>query len=178
MPVRLLRDELRDLYTRYLRELGAPVAVDVGTGFGENLRALVEASSRGAYVVTLDLDLLALQKAKTLFIQAYERGVMDLACADAHHPPLRRGSVKLITTVATLHHLADLRVFLKNCREVLADNGVFIAVDWTPGSRLTPHPPEEHKKVLDSFKQLFPWFFRLDDLRVYKDYFLVVGSKP
>ncbi len=176
MPVRLLRDELRDLYARYLGELEAQVVVDVGTGFGENLRALVGASGGSAYVVTLDIDPLALQKARTLFAQAY--GGLDLVCADAHYPPLRRGSVRLVAAVATLHHLADLRVFLENFREVMADNGVFIALDWTPGSRLTPHPPEEHEKVLDSFRRLFPEFFRLEDLRVYKDYFIVVGSKP
>jgi len=178
MPVRLLRDELRELYSAYIEELKPAVVVDVGTGLGESLRALVEASGSKASVLTIDMDCSTLQRARAVTHHAYERGAVDLMCADAHKLPLRGESVKLLATVAMLHHLADAEAFVEGCARVLARGGVAVIVDWTPGSRLSPHPPSEHREALAKLKRLLPEYLKLEDLRVYKDYFIAVGAKP
>lgn len=171
----LLREHLFRLYRSIGEQHHVRRALDVGTGAGENLRALTSAIPE-AVVCAVDIDLGSLRGVSAPLPQGVQAR-LELVLADARMLPFRGGSFDLVASLATLHHLDDVEGALREARRVLREGGYLVVSEWTPGSRLSPHPPETARRTLEEVKRALPRLFRLTDLRVFRDYVLVAGRR-
>jgi ubiquinone/menaquinone biosynthesis C-methylase UbiE len=170
----LLRDQLSRLYRSIGEQHPVRRVLDVGTGAGENLRALLSALPE-AVICAVDIDLSALRELGSLLRGSQAR--LDPLLADARMLPLRDNSFDLVASLAALHHVGEVERALGGARRVLREGGYLVVAEWTPGSRLSPHPPDTARRTLEDLRNALPRLFRLADLRVFRDYILVAARK-
>ncbi|MCC6059848.1 MAG: class I SAM-dependent methyltransferase, partial [Thermofilum sp.] len=86
-------------------------------------------------------------------------------------------SFELVASLAALHHVGEVERALGEARRVLREGGYLVVAEWTPGSRLSPHPPDTARRTLEDLRNALPRLLRLADLRVFRDYILVAARK-
>uniref|UniRef100_A0A7C4FE75 Class I SAM-dependent methyltransferase n=1 Tax=Thermofilum pendens TaxID=2269 RepID=A0A7C4FE75_THEPE len=171
----LLREQLSRLYKSIGEQRSVLRALDVGTGAGENLRALLGALPE-ATVLAIDVDADALRSGLATLPRGAE-AKLEPVLADARALPLRDGSFDLVASLAALHHLDDVERALVEASRVLREGGYLVIAEWTPGSRLSPHPPDVARRTLEEIRRALPRLLRLADLRVFRDYILITARK-
>jgi SAM-dependent methyltransferase len=108
--------ERRSLLRRILRDRGAGGwAADIGAAAGGNTRVLESLGWRP----------LAFEYTETGAALARSRG-LRISRADAHHLPLRDGSMGVVTALDVLEHLADDGLAARELRRVLRSDGVLV----------------------------------------------------
>ncbi|MEZ0346355.1 MAG: methyltransferase domain-containing protein [Infirmifilum sp.] len=170
MTVRLSRDELQNIYRSIINNpsLVGPVAVSAGTP--EYLKWVVEASGEKNTVFLVGPG----SKAGLCYSIA-ELGGVESVCVDYTYLPLRDESISVLLFAFVFNAARDIKAMLSEARRVLKEKGVLIAGDWAPQSRIAPAIKEGFQLNLNEFKVYFSKYFRVVELRIYKDYFIVVG---
>lgn len=172
----LLRDVLAEVYARLAERVPRPVVLDVGSGRGDNLGILLQVFS-GAHLVALDVDLQSVSTLREKFKREWGQGVLSIVAGDAENLPFRGGAFGIIASLAVLHHLDSVGKALNEVERALSHGGVVVVVEWTPESRLNPHDPETLRRALREVREVIPKLFRIVDLRVYRDYYVVSAEK-
>ncbi len=171
------KEELAAIYRALAQELPAENALDVGTGMGVNLGILLSSLPRSYRVYSVDVDEAALEAARRRYRHEVETGRLELVRASADELPFENGFFGLEAAVTVMHHLEDRGAALAELYRVLSAGGFLVVMDWTPGSRLNPHGSREvgesMREVFDSFRERF----YIEDVRIYKDYYILVGSR-
>ena len=110
-------EERRDKYLSYFKHYvnSARIVVDVGCGAGTFSKALAH---RQRLVIALDVERRLLKEIENPYIERL--------CADAHHLPLREGSVDCILTLSLLEHLEKPEKCAKELYRVLRYGGTAI----------------------------------------------------
>ncbi len=137
--------------------------LEVGTGFGVNLKLLKQAF-KGAEIVTLDPRPVEVEGAH--FVQGVAESL-----------PFRDESFDLVATATTMHHVTEVEEALKEFKRVLKCRGRVVIMDWTPGSKYNPHDPEVVRRSADQVFSLFDMYFLTIDLRDEDDFYVICGAK-
>jgi len=171
------KEELAKIYSSLSEEAPEKRALDVGTGMGVNLGVLLRALPREFKVYSVDVDPRSLSSAEKMYYAEVEAGRLTLVEAPAEKLPFEDGFFGLVAEVTVLHHVGDRGAALVEAHRVLAPGGFLVVMDWTPESSLNPHSPlimeESMREVLEKFKEIF----YVEDVRIYRDYYIVVGSR-
>ena len=125
-------EERTDKYLSYFKHYvnSARVIVDVGCGAGAFSKAL---ACGKRLVIALDIEEGLLKEVQKPYIER--------VCADAHHIPLREGSVDCVLTLSLLEHLEKPEKCVKELYRVLRHGG--IAIIQLPNLQ---YPFEPHTK--------------------------------
>jgi cyclopropane fatty-acyl-phospholipid synthase-like methyltransferase len=110
---------LMRLIERYHRPGGT--ILEVGSGRGELLRRLAREYGGEAWGIDP-------------FIPGRDRGGVTLAELPAEQVHSLERRFHLIYSIHALHHFSDVPLFLSRMRQVLAEEGTFIFVDWRAGT--------------------------------------------
>lgn len=108
-----------------LGRLEPRVCVDVATGRGESLRALIAICPSCSTPVGFDSSLKALRASRA---QDPPAG-LPLAAGDASAPPFRPGSADLVSIVNSLHHFERPSIVLDRAAELLRPGGSMLVVE-------------------------------------------------
>ncbi|MEM0016637.1 MAG: class I SAM-dependent methyltransferase [Saccharolobus sp.] len=94
------------------------IVVDVGCGSGQNCLAL-----KNRFTICLDFAINQL-------IEAKRRGCEHLIQADMEYLPFRQSSIHSLMYIASLHHLKDPSLAIKEAKRVLVNNGEILVTVW------------------------------------------------
>jgi len=110
-------EERTDKYLSYIKHYvnSARIVVDVGCGAGTFSKALAH---RQRLVIALDVEKKPLKEIENPYIERL--------CADAHHIPLREGSVDCIFSLSLLEHLENPEKCVEELYRVLRHGGTAI----------------------------------------------------
>lgn len=111
--------------TSYAKGLILDVAA--GSGYGSSILAKSESN----YVVSSDLDTIALSYGKRVF----RRENVDAVCCHAEYLPFRNASFDAIVSIETLEHLREPSSFLKEANRVMKPSRLMILS--TPNKNVT-----------------------------------------
>ena len=113
--------------TRFVAAPTPPVTVEVGCGTGHWLS---EIASVAGIVVGVDRSWAMLERARTA------AGHAALVRATAEQLPFSTGAFDRAFCINALHHFADQRAFLEECRRVLRSGGAFLTIALDPHTGL------------------------------------------
>jgi ubiquinone/menaquinone biosynthesis C-methylase UbiE len=158
-------------------DLDAKRVLDVGTGFGSNVKRLaMEFGGRGK-VWSIDPSPVVLQEARWMLRAEGLLRNVRLVQAQAEKIPVREGYFGLVTAVMLIHHLANPQSGLQEMVRVLSDGGKLILADWRPvASEVVPHRARDFPRA----KMVGMILDRLGlsvKLREYRYWYLIVGTK-
>ncbi len=172
VSTKLLRDQIRDIYTSIVERSGASCVVFSSSGLKEATRALLEST-------TAERCLVNIQPAfpETTFFEPAGSLSVDIMNGDLSALPIRESSLKLILYAFIIESIPEVKSVLAEARRVLREGGYIIVVEWTSSSRLRPEPGLSLEGHIDEFKKEFSQLYKVVDLRIFKDYFIVAGRK-
>ena len=148
------------IHRKTIRDAGGPDSIYVEIGCGRDATALRETKSVYRYSLGIDLE---------MAVQSPAGAEWGVSVADAHHLPLRDGSVSVISTADVVEHLADPTVMFKECARVLKPGGRLIVStvnQWFPPivlGRLMPHRLRQLVNRIATDTELedtFPTYYR------------------
>ncbi|RLE60398.1 MAG: hypothetical protein DRJ35_03380 [Thermoprotei archaeon] len=171
------KQELAEIYKTIAPEAEVKKILEIGTGWATNLSILIETIPREFTIYSIDPDEAAIETAKRVFASHVETGRLILQKAYAEQLPFEDSFFGMVVTATTLHHLSDIEKAIHEVHRVLADNGFFIAMDWTPDSRYNPHPTSQMKESMHKVFNMVPQLFAVEDARIYRDYYIIVAKK-
>ncbi|QIW24651.1 class I SAM-dependent methyltransferase [Sulfolobus sp. S-194] len=102
----------------YLSLIKGKIVGDIGCGSGQNCLAL-----KSRFVICLDIALRQL-------IEAKRRGCDNLVQADMEYLPFRDNTFDSLLYIASLHHLKDPSLALKECYRCLKSKGEVLVTVW------------------------------------------------
>ena len=109
-------------------------ALDVGTGFGSNVKFLSEHLSKESSIWTIDASKEMLENVKIeMRNQKLDHNIQFLV-ADASKLEFESGFFDLIVSVMVLHHIASLDSALPEMSRVLKKGGRIILADYLPSA--------------------------------------------
>ena len=171
------KEEIAEIYRGISGEIKVKRVLEIGTGWATNLSILLETLPREYTIYSIDPDPGAIETAKRVFAAHVETGRLVLEKAVAEKLPFENSFFGLVTTVTTLHHLSDRERAIHEVHRVLDENGLFVGMDWTPDSKLAPHPRKDLEKSMDEVFKVVPRLFTVEDIRIYRDYYILVARK-
>lgn len=175
--MRQWRKELSRIYGALSEEAPVKRGLDVGTGMGVNLGLMLSSLPREFEVYSVDVDPGALDAAREAYRAEVDAGRLVLVEAPAEELPFSDEYFGLSAAATVLHHVSDRRAALGELRRTLARGGFAVVMDWTPGSRLNPHSPSLMEESMREVFSMFEELFYVEDVRIYRDYYVLVGSK-
>ncbi len=98
------------------------VVLEIGCGTGVLLSEIAE-NINPAVLLGLDISPAMIKISKKNIVKEDKHSKVDLLLADAHKIPLRPGSVDLIVSTGTLHHIRDPETLFKEITAVLSSRG-------------------------------------------------------
>jgi ubiquinone/menaquinone biosynthesis C-methylase UbiE len=106
-------------------------ALDVGTGFGINVKFLAQSLSKGSALWTVDPSKEVLTNVEAAIAKDVVRKI-GFVEASADDMPFEDGFFDVVTSVMVLHHIAELEPALKEMARVLRPGGTLLIVDYKP----------------------------------------------
>jgi len=135
--------------------LGAKKVLDVGTGFGSNVRVLAREFMGKGKIWSIDPSVGVLGEIGCMLRAEGLLKDVKLVRAKAEDMPFDDGFFNLVTSVMLVHHLANPRKGLQEMVRVLEHGGKLVLADWRPAaSEVIPHraedfaDPERIRKIL------------------------------
>lgn len=99
--------------------------MDVATGRGDSLLAMLAACPSCSVTVGFDSSLKALRAARA----RDDAAGLPLAAGDASNPPVRPGSADLVSVVNSLHHFERPAIVVDRAAELLRPGGAMLVVE-------------------------------------------------
>jgi demethylmenaquinone methyltransferase/2-methoxy-6-polyprenyl-1,4-benzoquinol methylase len=157
--VRKCRDRVKHRVGNAVRKsvssLHAKRTLDVGTGFGSNVRVLAQEFMGKGKIWSIDPSAKVLREIRRMLRSNSLLKDVKLVRAKAEDMPFDDEFFNLVTSVMLVHHLANPRKGLMEMVRVLRDGGKLVIVDWRPiTSEVIPHrardfaDPERIHKIL------------------------------
>jgi ubiquinone/menaquinone biosynthesis C-methylase UbiE len=150
-----VRERVQNVVVRLVSHMHARRILDVGTGFGYNVRLLAQLFKGKKEVWSIDPSFEVLREARRMLNANGLTKNVKLLNAKVEDMPFQDGFFDMISSVMLVHHLVDFRNGLREMVRVLADNGRLFIVDWRPvSSKVIPHrardfaDPEEILQIL------------------------------
>lgn len=171
------KEELAEIYKSIAQEVEVKKVLEIGTGWATNLAILLESIPGEFTVYSIDPDEKAVETARRVFAAQVEAGRLILQKASAEKLPFEDSFFGAVVTATTLHHISDREMAVREVHRVLAEDGFFVAMDWTPRSRYNPHPAGEMEESMHQVFGTIPKLFVVEDTRVYRDYYIIVARK-
>ncbi|GEM_PF-2888938 len=171
------KDELATIYRSLAQELPAETALDAGTGAGVNLGLLLSSLPRVFRVYGVDADGASLEAVRRRYRHEVEAGRLELVRAPLEELPFEDGFFGLEAAVAVMHRVGDRGAAIAELYRVLSAGGFLVVMDWTPGSRLNPQGSAGAERSMREVFEAFRERFYIEDVRIYRDYYIVVGSR-
>lgn len=113
---------------------GKVKALDVGTGFGSNVKFLSEHLSKDSKIWSIDSSEEMLESVKSeMHKQKLDRNI-EFLVADASHLKFENGFFDLIVSVMVLHHIENLDSALSEMARVLRKGGTMLVADYLPSA--------------------------------------------
>ena len=172
MSSRLMRDELQDLYKQVIGKMKGDCVLFAHSGAHEAYKSLLEVASEKMCILQFHQEFPEERKPEVFTGRWVESIVGDLSSL-----PIRESALDLILYAFTSKKVTEINPILSEARRVLKDRGALLLVDWTPSSRLKPPDVDDLKRFTDAIRSAFGRLFKPVDLRIYRDYFIVLGLK-
>ena len=138
----------------YLDLIKGNIVCDVGCGSGQNCLVLQREEKK--FVICLDIALRQL-------IESKKRGCENLIQADMEFLPFRDNAFDSLLYIASLHHLNDPSVAIKEGWRSLKNDGEVLATVWLIQfhfflrRKIKLKSKIGNKEVIRSYKLYFPW---------------------
>jgi len=114
--------------------------LDVGTGFGSNVRLLAQEFKGKARVWSIDPSSGVLREVRHMLRADGLLEHVKLIQAKAEEMPFDDGFFTLVTSAMSIHHFVSAQDGLSEMVRVLADKGRLVLTDWRPlASEIVPH---------------------------------------
>ena len=152
--------------------------LDVGTGFGSNVKRLAREFGKRGKVWSIDPSPGVLREVRRMLRAEGLLNDIKLVRAGVERMPFGDGFFGLVTAVMLIHHLADPQRGLQEMVRVLSDGGKIVLADWRPiASEMVPHRESD----FPSPRKISAVLTRLGlsvELREYRYWYLIQGVKP
>jgi ubiquinone/menaquinone biosynthesis C-methylase UbiE len=154
------RERVHDLVLNSLansvKDLRPKMILDVGTGYGTNLRFLARRFGNRSRIWSVDASPGVVREMKKILRDhRYSRHV-TVKRADAQRLPFKNAHFDLVVSLFSLHHLTDPKRGLSEMTRTLSPGGKLIIADWTrtAGRQLKLHEPNEIPSPTSVIKEL------------------------
>ncbi len=151
--------------------------LDVGTGFGSNVKRLAREFGKRGKVWSIDPSPGVLREVRRMLRAEDLLNDVKLVKAGVERMPFGDGFFGLVTAVMLIHHLSDPQRGLQEMVRVLSDGGKIVLADWMPiASAVVPHRASDFprpRKISAILSQLGISV----KLREYRYWYLIQGAK-
>ena len=152
--------------------------LDVGTGFGSNVKRLAKEFGKRGKVWSIDPSPGVLTEVRRMLRAEGLLNDIKLVRAGVEKMPFSDGFFGLVTAVMLIHHLSNPQRGLQEMVRVLSDGGKIVLADWRPiASEMVPHRESD----FPSPRKISAVLTRLGlsvELREYRYWYLIQGVKP
>jgi ubiquinone/menaquinone biosynthesis C-methylase UbiE len=147
--------------------------LDIGVGFGRNLNLLLS-RFRQSDVIGIDPDF------DTIFttLSLIRDWRTHLVVAVAENLPFRDSIFALVSSWATMHHLAKKYEVIVSIQKVLKSDGTIIIADWNEaGQYFTPHSGDELKHSMNETFKNARRILNIISENINNEYYIIIARK-
>ena len=117
-----------------VKGLHPKMILDVGTGYGTNLRFLTRRFGKGSRIWSVDPSPAVVHEMRKIFRRyQYSRHVV-IRQANAEQLPFKSDHFHLVVSLFSLHHLSDPKRGILEMGRTLSQTGKLIIADWAPAA--------------------------------------------
>ena len=151
--------------------------LDVGTGFGSNVKRLAREFGARGKIWSIDPSTGVLREVRGMLRAEGLLKDVKLVRAEAEKMPFGDGFFGLVTAVMLIHHLANPQKGLQEMVRVLSDGGKIVLVDWRPiASEVVPHRASDFSRP-QTISMILGRLGMSVKLREYRYWYLIAGVK-